>query len=195
MFGKLSIRLLFVFLSIFLLSSCHNHRHRGDNRQDRESGVNVDNVRTSDSSGERRSRQRTPVASRSRRGKSVIPMTFENGVYYIMAEINGVPMKFVFDTGASIISLSLVEAEFLYKQGTLKDEDFKGTLQFCDANGYVSDGAVVLLRTVKLGDLVLNDVEASIVMNQQAPLLFGQTALMQFGKITIDNKNNRLIIE
>lgn len=194
MLGKLSIRLVFVFLSVLALSSCHSHRHR-DNRQDRnrQETINTDNNVYSDSNRELRTRQRS--ASRTRGERTVVPMTPADGVYYITAEINGVPMKFVFDTGASVISLSLVEAEFLYKQGTLVDDDFKGTVKFCDANGYISDGAVVVLRTVKLGDLILENVEASIVMNQQAPLLFGQTALMQFGKITIDNKKNLLIIE
>ena len=104
-------------------------------------------------------------------------------------------MKFIFDTGASIISISQAEAAFLYKQGTLTDEDFIGNSSFQDANGNVSEGTIARLRKVKVGNIILQDVEASIVPNQRAPLLFGQSALKKFGRISIDNTKHQLILE
>lgn len=122
-------------------------------------------------------------------------MEYVNGVYYLKVEVNDIPMKFIFDTGASIISISQAEAVFLYKQGTLTDEDFVGSVSFQDANGDVSEGTIARLRKVKVGNFVLHDVEASIVPNQRAPLLFGQSALKQFGRISIDNNKHQLILE
>lgn len=40
----------------------------------------------------------------------------------------------------------------------------------------------------------LKDVRASVVKNQKAPLLLGQTVLGRLGKIEIDNKNKKLVI-
>ncbi len=123
---------------------------------------------------------------------TVVKMRKEGGVYFVPIKINGVPMEFIFDTGASTISISATEALFLYKQGKLKEEDFIGKQNFIDANGVISEGTVVNLKTVLIGNQTLNDVEASIVDNLEAPLLLGQSALSKFGKISIDYDRNEI---
>ena len=128
-------------------------------------------------------------------GKTFVKMSEENGVYKIPVEINGSNMNFIFDTGASIISISATEAMFLYKQGTLKEEDFIGNVNFQDATGTISEGTIIKLKTVKIGNKVLKDVEASIVHNNTAPLLFGQSALAKFGKVSIDYDKNEITFE
>jgi aspartyl protease family protein len=104
-------------------------------------------------------------------------------------------MNFIFDTGASIISISSTEAMFLYKQGTLKEEDFIGNVNFQDATGAISEGTIIRLKTVKIGNKILQNVEASIVHNNSAPLLFGQSALAKFGKVSIDYDRNEITFE
>ena len=133
--------------------------------------------------------------SNNRSGKTIIKMVEENGIYKIPVEINGSNMNFIFDTGASIISISSTEAMFLYKQGTLKEEDFIGNVNFQDATGAISEGTIIRLKTVKIGNKVLKDVEASIVHNNVAPLLFGQSALAKFGKVSIDYDRNEITFE
>jgi aspartyl protease family protein len=127
--------------------------------------------------------------------RNVVRWRDDNGVKIINIEINGVAMDFIFDTGASIISISATEALFLIKQGTLTEEDKLGTRYYTDAEGEVSEGTAVLLRTVKIGSRVLYDVEASIVHNPVAPLLLGQSALGAFGKISIDNVRQEIVFE
>jgi aspartyl protease family protein len=134
-------------------------------------------------------------ASKSGIGKTIVKMQKENGVYTIPIQINGIEMYFIFDTGASIISISETEAIFLYKQGKLKDEDFIETANFIDANGDISEGTIVILRTVKIGNKIINNIKASVVHNMIAPLLFGQSALESFGKISIDYNRNEIIFE
>lgn len=128
-------------------------------------------------------------------GTAEVRMIKESGVYKIPVDINGSKMNFIFDTGASIISISETEARFLYKQGTLTEADFVGEANFTDANGDISSGMVVKLRTVKIGDRILHNVQASIVPNSNAPLLLGQTALAQFGKISIDYQLGTITFE
>lgn len=127
--------------------------------------------------------------------KTVVKMQKSNGVYYIPVEVDGVNMRFVFDTGASTISISQVEAGYLYKQGVLTNEDILGKANFSDANGNISEGTVINLKTVKIGDRVLQNVQASVVHNLKAPLLFGQSALEKFGKISIDNQKGEITFE
>lgn len=128
-------------------------------------------------------------------GKTVVKMEKVGGVYQIPVEVNGTKMSFIFDTGASIISISQTEAIFLYKQGKLTKDDIKGTANFSDANGDISEGTIISLKTIKIGDRVLNNIDASVVNNLTAPLLFGQSALEKFGKISIDNSRGEVTFE
>lgn len=108
------------------------------------------------------------------------------GVYEIPILVNGTNMYFIFDTGAGIVSISQTEANFLAKQGTLTQEDVRGELPFIDANGSVSIGTIINLKSVKLGNRELKNVTASVVGNNIAPLLLGQSVLSRFGKFTFD---------
>lgn len=127
--------------------------------------------------------------------RTVVKMQKNNSVYEIPTEINGIPMHFIFDTGAGLISISTTEANFLYKQGTLTDGDVVGSANFIDANGDISEGTIITLKTVKIGDKTLRNVEASVVHNLSAPLLMGQSALEKFGKISIDYNRGEISFE
>ena len=124
-----------------------------------------------------------------------IKMTKESGVYKIPVEINGRDMDFIFDTGASDITISDVEAMFLYKQGKLLKEDILGAQQYQIADGSIAEGTIINLRTVKLGNRTLRNIKASIVHNVDAPLLLGQSALAQFGKVSINYEKNEITFE
>lgn len=141
------------------------------------------------------SRDYSSQTRRSSGGQSVIKMRHENGVYYVPCEINGVEMDFVFDTGASDITISLTEAQFLYKQNKLKDSDIKGSEYYQIADGSISEGTIINLKSVTIGNKTLYNVKASVVHNVEAPLLLGQSALSKFGKISIDYKRNELTLE
>lgn len=129
------------------------------------------------------------------KGKNVIKVKKSGGVYLIPTLVNGSNMNFIFDTGASDITISQVEALFLYKQGTLTDDDFIGVQQYQIADGSISEGSIINLKTVQIGNKVLHNVKASIIHNTSAPLLLGQSALSQFGKVTMDYKKNTLKFE
>jgi len=143
------------------------------------------------------SSQSTEVTSTKRQfsGKTIVKMTKENGVYKIPVSINNLNMVFIFDTGAGLISISNVEASYLYKQGKLAKEDILGKAEFIDANGDISVGTIIRLKEVTIGNRTIYNINASVVNNSIAPLLFGQSALEQFGKISIDYNNSTIIFE
>ena len=126
---------------------------------------------------------------------SEVPFTVEGGNYYVKCQINELPMRFVFDTGASDVSISMVEASFMMKNGYLSKKDVIGSAHFSDAVGNVSEGTVINLKKVKFGDMELDNVRASVVRNQKAPLLLGQTVLSRIGKIEIDNQRKVIKIK
>ena len=123
-----------------------------------------------------------------------IPFTKENGICNVKCKINDLPLYFVFDTGASTVSLSMVEATFMMKNGYLNKKDVIGSQYFMDANGNINEGTVINIRKVDFGGLELENIRASVVRNQNAPLLLGQTVLNRLGRIEIDNESKVLKI-
>ena len=75
----------------------------------------------------------------------------------------------------------------MMKNGYLSKKDVIGSANFLDANGNINAGTVINLRKVDLGGVTIGNVRASVVQNQKAPLLLGQTVLNRAGKIEIDN--------
>lgn len=116
-----------------------------------------------------------------------IPFSKEGGVCKVKCTINSLPLHFIFDTGASDVSLSNVEAAFMMKNDYLKNTDVIGRQNFMNANGEISEGTVINLKSVNFGGFHLDDIKASVVKNQSAPLLLGQSVLARLGKIEIDN--------
>lgn len=116
-----------------------------------------------------------------------VPFTKEAGICKVKCAINGLPLHFYFDTGATDVTISNVEAQFMMKNDYLKPTDLKGSAYYSTADGNITAGTVILLRKVNFGGLELTNVRASVVDNQQAPLLLGQSVLSRLGKVEIDN--------
>lgn len=127
--------------------------------------------------------------------ENILAMENENGVKYVWIEINGIRLRFIFDTGASSICISPAEATVLYRQGTLSDDDIIDKEYFQDATGKISEGTKINLRTVKVGNITLKNVSATVIDNVDAPLLLGQSVLENFGNIEIDNNNSLIIFK
>ena len=126
---------------------------------------------------------------------TTIPMKARgSGTYEVSCKVNDLKLNFIFDTGASDISISQTEALFMLKNDYLTEADIKGKEKYMDANGDISVGTKIMLKKVEIGGLVLKNVSASVVNNKNAPLLFGQSALSKYGKIIIDNKKNEITI-
>ena len=175
--NKLYLFLCLLLCVAFTIASCAHKSGRDDNR-------NRPTALEKSQSNERRERK---VG-----GHTKVNMRKEGGVYLVPITVNGLNLDFIFDTGASSISLSSAEALVMLRQGQITQDDIVGQQQFQDATGGVSVGTIVLLRTVQIGDITLENVEATIVDNIQAPLLLGQTALAKFGKVTIDYNHDTI---
>lgn len=69
-----------------------------------------------------------------------------------------------------------------------------GKQRYQTADGNISVGTTFILNKINFGGLELTGVRASVVANQKAPLLLGQTVLQRLGKIEIDNEKKVLKI-
>lgn len=115
-----------------------------------------------------------------------IMMQKEGGIYTVPCKVNGLSLKFIFDTGASNVTISLTEALFMIKNGHLSKDDIYGSSYAKLANGDITENTEIVLREIVVADLKLYNVRASIVHELGAPLLLGQTAIAKLGKIQLD---------
>ena len=126
--------------------------------------------------------------------QTVIKMKRDGGISIIPCKVNGLNLDFIFDTGASNVSLSMTEATFMLKNGYLSERDILGTNKFSDATGEISEGVIINLKEIEIAGLKLYNVKASIVTNNKAPLLLGQSAIGKLGIIQLDLEKNTLTI-
>jgi len=125
-----------------------------------------------------------------------LPLTKDSfsGLYHLNASLNNVSAKFIFDTGASGI---VVNGDFynrLVQQGSISQRDYKGPVRSIIADGSTVSGSLYNIRRLEAGNLVLSNVEVTVMPQANAGMLIGQTFLSQFGKVTLDLDNNRLIL-
>ena len=127
-------------------------------------------------------------------GYSQVTITMEEsgGVYKIPCTVNGFKMKFVFDTGASVVSLSQSMASIMLDNGYLSEDDYLGESQTHIADGSNVDVLVVNLKDFEVGGFHLSNVTATVKDGQNVPLLMGMSAIEKLGKVTLSG--NKLII-
>jgi predicted aspartyl protease len=119
-----------------------------------------------------------------------IPYREINGVKTIPVKLNGVSMDMIYDTGCSGVHMSLLELQTLYKNGKFSQSDVIGTSMSQIADGSVVQNGVIILREIEIGGedgIVLPNVEASVSLNQEAPILLGNGALDKVAAVEVDN--------
>ena len=129
------------------------------------------------------------------KAQTKIIMDKEGGVYTIPCKVNGLSLKFIFDTGASNVTISLTEALFMLKNGFLSQDNIIGSSYAQLANGEITENTEILIREIIIADLTLNNIRASIVHELGAPLLLGQTAISKLGKIQLDGNELTIFTE
>lgn len=115
-----------------------------------------------------------------------IKMKNENGVFTTPCSVNGLRLRFIFDTGASNVSISLSEAIFMLKNGYLSETDLRGSSYSQIANGDLVSNTTVIIKELEIGGIILNNIEAVIIHDLSAPLLLGQSAIQKLGKIQLE---------
>jgi len=181
-----------LLFTTLILISCN---HPESKRYERNQGSSKETYSNSQSETPINAYEGENQMFRNTNRRNTLKMEVESGVRFVWIEINGIKLRFIFDTGASSICISPAEATVLYRQGTLKEEDILNVEYFQDATGRISEGTTINLREVRIGDMVLENVKALVVDNVNAPLLLGQSVLERFGSIEIDNVNKEIIFK
>lgn len=120
-------------------------------------------------------------------GRIEVPMG-NDGHFHLTAQVNGTPVSFIIDTGASSIALGPADAA---RVGIDPDRlAYAG--QARTANGTVGTAAVTL-DSVTLGEIHDTGVPAMVLQSDLDQSLMGMSYLSRFARVSI--QQNRLILE
>jgi len=151
-------------------------------------------------------------------GKWAIDLKEKGKVFEVKGVItNGnhlLSKDFIFDTGASFVSLPWSTVVELINQKIITSKDFQGDVSLQTASGDVMEGKKFVLKEIYFDfkndkgeiqkvniydvDAVVNSSETELIKSalglSETPTLLGQSALRKFEKIEIDYRQNLLII-
>ena len=117
----------------------------------------------------------------------MIPLKNESGIFVVPVEINGaITLDFVVDSGASDVSVPADVVSTLIRTRTIGPSDFVGQQTYVLADGSEAPSDIFIIRSLKVGDHVVQNVRASIA-SHKATLLLGQSFLRHFKSWSIDN--------
>ena len=112
-----------------------------------------------------------PTQTRTAMANSLVFRANPQGHVIVEAEVNGSPVKFLVDTGATMVVLTMKDAA----AAGLSGSDLVFSMRTSTANG-VARAAPVKLRELRIEQLVVRDVAAAVVQNLNISLL-GQSFL------------------
>jgi predicted aspartyl protease len=124
-----------------------------------------------------------------------VPMQREGGVYVVPVLINNaITLNFIIDSGAADVSIPADVVMTLVRTGTLMESDFLGEKTYVLADGSKIPSATFRIRSLKVGNKVLEDVTGSVA-TVQGSLLLGQSFLGRFKSWSVDNTKHALVFE
>ena len=119
-------------------------------------------------------------------GNRVVLTAGGGGHFFTLGQINGKSTQMVIDTGATAVAMSANEAQRLgieYKSGQ--------AIQMSTANGVVQ-GWLIKLNSVRVGDVVVHNVEAAVSNGSMSVVLLGNSFLTHF---QMTRANEQMVLE
>jgi aspartyl protease family protein len=128
-----------------------------------------------------------PSRPRTDEGNAIFTKA-DDGQFHIRAEIGGVPVSFILDTGASDVMLTPADARRLGFDPT----NLAFTRRYETANGTV-EGAPVTLPAVDIGPIHLTEVAASVSQSDGGSSLLGMSFLSRLSSFRIEGAKLTLV--
>lgn len=123
-----------------------------------------------------------------------VALVEDHGVYKIPVRINDVlTLDFVIDSGASEVQVPADVALTLLRTGTITQDDFLPGVTYTLADGSRVKSERFILKHLKVGNVLVNQVEAGIA-GIEGQLLLGQSFLQKIDSWSLDNKRRVLIL-
>ncbi len=143
---------------------------------------------------------RTPTTSAAKgrllsNSTVAIPLERQAGTFVVPVFINGaITLNFVVDSGAADVTVPADVVLTLMRTGTLRETDFLGQKTYVLADGSRVPSQTFRIRSMKVGNRVVENVTGSIT-SIEGGLLLGQSFLGRFKSWSIDNSRHVLLLE
>jgi clan AA aspartic protease (TIGR02281 family) len=123
-----------------------------------------------------------------------VPLKRENGTFAVPVVINNqITLSFTLDSGASDVSIPADVFATLVRTATIQQSDYLDTQVYSLADGSTTQSPRFRIRFLRIGNVELRDVIASVGPKSSSPLL-GQSFLARLGSWAIDNNRQLLVI-
>jgi hypothetical protein len=127
-------------------------------------------------------------------GQHKISLKEKNGVLYLPCKINGIQLDYVFDTGASIVTINDSIYRLMQSNELITIDDSIGIEKYQDASGDIIECNTFNIKKIEIGGIVLENIKGGVVPNNNKSFLLGQSALKSIGSYNLDIKNKILEI-
>ena len=123
-----------------------------------------------------------------------IPLKPEGGTFVIPVTINGmIVLDFTIDSGAADVSIPADVYSTLVRSGTVAKDDLLDTQRYRLADGSEQSSRRFRIRSLRVGNVELPDVIASVAP-AEGDLLLGQSFLSRLPSWSIDNGRHVLLL-
>jgi clan AA aspartic protease (TIGR02281 family) len=127
--------------------------------------------------------------------RAEVPLKKDSGIFVVPVQINGaITLNFTIDSGAADVSVPADVFSTLRRTGTIGDADVTGEQTYVLADGSKAKSVTFTIRSLKVGDKVVENVRGSVTP-AQGSLLLGQSFLERFKSWSFDNTNHQLRLE
>jgi len=124
-----------------------------------------------------------------------VRMVQSGGTFKVPVRLNDqLTLDFMVDSGASDVSVPADVVLTLIRTKTITDSDFRGEQIYELADGSKVKSRIFILRSLRVGNQTVKNVEASVA-DIKGSLLLGQSFLRRFKTWSIDNTTNELVLQ
>jgi peptidoglycan-associated lipoprotein len=109
--------------------------------------------------------------------------------------LNGLTFTFIYDRRTIRPTISLGSALRLLQEGAITRQDFEGDTDRVIQEGVIVNRSIFRARTLRIGNMVINDVEFQVEHQMTGQISLGQITLNQFGDFEIDEENQIIIFK
>ena len=113
------------------------------------------------------------------------------GYFTFVARVDGYNEPFTYSQNADFC-VSESRALQLLKDGRMTADDFKGDVDKILTTGGIQDGAIVVIKEVRIAGRSLYNVECKVVKKMIEQWVIGQKNMKQLGKFEFDTKDKKL---
>ena len=133
--------------------------------------------------------------NRANSGAIEAPLHSQGGIHSVPVTINdALTLDFMVDSGAAVVSMPADVVAVLARLGTITTRDFLGSKTLRLADGSTVPSQTFRIRSLKVGDITLQDVIGSVAPIKGS-LLLGQSFLSRFRSWSINNSRRMLILD